>query len=110
VQSNDAKICANAAGAIGNMARNGPQLCAALLRYDALKALSIIAFSAGFESSQRRISLFSLGTVCAFDICREALMHNEGTNVYTLIEQLESQSVDKCLSRYASRLRMKLTR
>jgi hypothetical protein len=94
------------------MARNSDQLCAALLQHGALEALCSIAFCTtdNGETPQRRIALFSLGTICSFDICRAALLHNQGPTIYTVIEDLEAQSIDKYLSRYASRLRMKLTR
>ena len=66
------KTRANAAGALGNLVRNGGALSADLARRGGVGALLNLA-ARDPAPSPRRIALFSLGTCCAYVPCREAL-------------------------------------
>lgn len=66
------KTRANAAGALGNLVRNGGSLSADLARRGGVGALLHLA-ARDPAPSPRRIALFSLGTCCAYTPCREAL-------------------------------------
>lgn len=70
---------ANAAGALGNLVRNGGSLSGDLARQGGVAALLKVAVQDP-ATPARRIALFSLGTCCAFAPCREALalMEREG--------------------------------
>ncbi|CAM9176832.1 unnamed protein product [Laminaria digitata] len=65
-------VRANAAGAIGNLLRNGGSLSGDLARLGGVTALLKLA-TQDPAASPRRIALFSLGTCCTFAPCREAL-------------------------------------
>lgn len=69
----DDKTRANAAGALGNLVRNGGALSAGLARCGGVAALVGVA-ARDPVASPRRIALFSLGTCCAYAPCREELM------------------------------------
>ncbi|CAM9140259.1 unnamed protein product, partial [Discosporangium mesarthrocarpum] len=66
------KTRANAAGALGNLVRNGGLLCRELATHHAVSALMGLA-GGDTAPSPRRIALFSLGTCCGYEICRESL-------------------------------------
>ncbi|CAN0341907.1 unnamed protein product, partial [Ectocarpus sp. 8 AP-2014] len=66
------KTRANAAGALGNLVRNGGALGGDLARRGGVGALLNLA-ARDPSPSPRRIALFSLGTCCAYVPCREAL-------------------------------------
>ncbi|CAM9656495.1 unnamed protein product, partial [Ectocarpus sp. 12 AP-2014] len=66
------KTRANAAGALGNLVRNGGALSGDLARRGGVGALLNLA-ARDPSPSPRRIALFSLGTCCAYVPCREAL-------------------------------------
>lgn len=66
------KTRANAAGALGNLVRNGGALSGDLSRMGGVTALLNLA-ARDPAAAPRRIALFSLGTCCAYAPCREAL-------------------------------------
>lgn len=66
------KTRANAAGALGNLVRNGGALSASLARSGGVAILLGLA-ARDPAPSPRRIALFSLGTCFAYIPCREAL-------------------------------------
>jgi len=72
LKDSDEKTRANAAGALGNFVRNGGQLCDTLCREECPKMLLQIAV---FDDSisAKRIALFSIGTMAAYETCRRAL-------------------------------------
>ena len=132
LRDEDAKTRANAAGALGNLARNGPQLCGELLAHEAgaeLLALARRALPArasaalragrperegrgGAEAVQAvdpadlaaaRIALFSLGNLAAHQRCGEALQ------ALSLPGQLaDLQGLDSTLLKYSLRITQKL--
>lgn len=62
LSNEDEKTRANAAGAIGNLVRNGNQLCKAIVESGAVKRLILVVRDDPAISPQR-IALFSLGTL-----------------------------------------------
>ena len=67
------KTRANAAGALGNLVRNGSTLCGTLVRHGVPQAL--LSMAAGDPSlSARRIALFSIGNLAVYTACRQVLL------------------------------------
>ncbi|KAG5188420.1 armadillo-type protein, partial [Tribonema minus] len=124
LSATDPKTRANAAGALGNLVRNGGALCGALSRADAPLQLLLLATRPVGGSAQQtgssapqggstpqQIALFSLGTCCAYGACREALLGGvEGGRggLEAMLLKLEGGSRDGVLIKYAARLRGKL--
>lgn len=65
------KARANAAGALGNFARNGGLLCEELVKSGAVDALCATAF--GEDSGASSVALFSLGNLAAYEVCRHKI-------------------------------------
>ena len=75
----DDKTKANAAGALGNLVRNGGTLASNLAQQGAMQALINASFpppnlNNSSALSTARTALFSLGTAAAYHSCRQALM------------------------------------
>lgn len=118
------KTRANAAGALGNLVRNGSQLCGDLIRAGALASLLDTALTpdrpsssassstggksaggaAGDGGSPVKIALFSLGNMCAHRECREALWQ---LGVVDVLRRL-SNSPDPVTQKYLQRIQTKL--
>ena len=83
------KMRSNAAGAIGNLVRNGASLCAELIRIRVPEQLIEMTLYEACVAPQR-IALFSLGTMCMYASCRQVLMsHNP--SILDLIGSLSSR-------------------
>ena len=129
LRDEDAKTRANAAGALGNLARNGPQLCGELLAHEAgaellalaRRALPTAALRTGQSEREgrgdaeavraaevadlaaARIALFSLGNLAAHQRCGEVL------RALGLPGQLaDLQGLDSTLLKYSHRITQKL--
>ena len=110
------KSRANAAGALGNLVRNSPMLCSALIKAHAPEALLRTAMSDGHQQPQR-IALFSLGNLCAYRSCRDILLagrdggggDKEQTDLLGSLAQLEQKNQsDAIVLKYIQRIRGKL--
>jgi len=102
----DEKTRANAAGALGNLVRNGGAMCSALLAAEAPQVLLRMAERGGGReaASARRIALFSLGTLCVYAGPRAAL-----GDMGPRIAAIEADAAtDAKLGEFATRLRTKL--
>lgn len=65
------KARANAAGALGNFARNGGTLCEEIVQSGAMDALCATAFAE--DSGASSVALFSLGNLAAYEVCRHKI-------------------------------------
>ena len=123
------KTRANAAGALGNLVRNGASLCGALVEtgaVDALVEMVHVAASSGTgapsrpgsgvasdeaEASQSplKIALFSLGNMCAHAECRQWLLRPERHFLESL-DALVSHGggADSVIVKYCARIESKL--
>jgi hypothetical protein len=113
LKSNDEKTRANAAGAIGNLVRNGNQLCKHIVDSGVIQILLLMVRDDDSISPQR-IALFSLGTLASHGICR-AEMGLCKPNASELLRGLQvrfkdgqQQQCDEALEKYAMRLKAKL--
>ena len=103
------KTRANAAGALGNLVRNSPMLCAALVKAGAHEALLRVAKVDGHTQPQR-IALFSLGNLCVYSTCRDSLLHKlDNGGMMPMLETLERETHDKTIIKYVQRIRSKLS-
>uniref|UniRef100_A0A1D2A7B3 non-specific serine/threonine protein kinase n=2 Tax=Auxenochlorella protothecoides TaxID=3075 RepID=A0A1D2A7B3_AUXPR len=101
---------ANAAGALGNLVRNSPELCGGLVAAGALEGLLSIVARTDVETaephSSLQIALFSLGNMCAHAACAVALVRLDLGAV--LGRMLEARAGDAVLQRYVARIHAKL--
>ena len=110
----DEKTRANAVGALGNLARNGSQLCSALCAAGCPQLLLKVALS-DVSIHPKRIALFSIGTIISNSLCRDSLLDSQ-PSVLDLIKtyknKLDSLSSphfsDETSLKYVSRVRQKL--
>ena len=107
----DAKTRANAAGALGNLARNGPRLCDALNAAGAAGALLQVVrapLTAAPDSlddlSPSRTALFSLGNLAAHARCADGIRELELPHTLEALAALG----DETLHKYAERVLLKL--
>jgi hypothetical protein len=118
LNNNDEKTRANAAGALGNLVRNGNQLCGPLVQSGAIQRL-IFMVRNDADISPRRIALFSLGTLAAHSICRgemgickpsasDLLRSLSAKATATEITGTRNEDLDESLAKYAERLKGKL--
>eukprot|EP00828_Plagiopyla_frontata_P043982 TRINITY_DN7037_c0_g1_i1.p1 TRINITY_DN7037_c0_g1~~TRINITY_DN7037_c0_g1_i1.p1 ORF type:complete len:157 (+),score=24.10 TRINITY_DN7037_c0_g1_i1:135-605(+) len=99
------KTRANAAGALGNFARNSKALTNDLIKYGALHSLlSVAQNEKGQNDSSQRISLFSIGNLCIYPECRKLF---EELKIRSILESFQS-SKDQLVLRYANRIIQKL--
>lgn len=114
----DEKTRANAAGALGNLVRNGNQLCGPLVQSGAIQRL-ICMVRDDTDISPRRIALFSLGTLAAHSICRgemgickpsasDLLRSLSAKTKTTEMAGTSGDDMDESLAKYAERLKLKL--
>ena len=121
------KTRANAAGAIGNLVRNGASLCGELVAQGAIDALVETVQAAVSENaapirngggapsdeaeasqSPLKIALFSLGNMCAHAECRECLLRPEAHFLETLDALLTCAASDSTVAKYVARIHNKL--
>lgn len=115
----DEKTRANAAGALGNLVRNSPELCGAMIREGALRGLFDLvdlrlprgsqpaAIELFVADSSVKIALFSLGNLAVHAECRETLTAAMPT-VELCSDLTATCTRDELIHRYAQRLRQKL--
>jgi hypothetical protein len=102
------KTRANAAGALGNLVRNSPMLCAALVKAGAHESLLQVAKN-DVHNQPQRIALFSLGNLCVYSTCREALLgESESGGMLPVLKALEEKTEDKTVVKYVQRILSKL--
>ena len=124
------KARANASGALGNLARNGGTLAAAMASHGAPVALLRLALAgleedtkdaSDSEEAARRTALFALGTLAAYPSCREAIVALSATasssssssssspSLVTLAAAVRNQvPQDEVMLKYLGRLKTKL--
>ena len=115
LKSQDEKTRANAAGAIGNLVRNGNQLCKHIVESGVIQILLLMVRDDDSISPQR-IALFSLGTLASHGICRaemglckpNASELLRGLQVRLKNDHQQQQQCDEALEKYAIRLKAKL--
>jgi fused-like protein len=129
--SDDPKTRANAAGALGNFARNSNDLCSELTSAGAVEGLARIvsdharrlkegasegesqkkrsgsreAAPTREESSPVKIALFSLGNLCTHSVCRERLW--EHIDVADVMSIIREKSCDTAVQKYSGRIEHK---
>jgi fused-like protein len=102
----DDKTRANAAGAIGNLVRNGGLLCSEMDSARAPSSLLQAALS-DRDIQVRRIALFSLGNACVYASCRTQLF-KEHKNFEGKLENMVASTNDDLVAKYIHRLIKKL--
>ena len=107
------KTRANAAGALGNLVRNSDSLCEDLVRHGAVDALMDTAMGPRNDEnvssdgqSPLKIALFSLGNMCAYRVCRDAIL--ACPLFLEAIEALGRSTDDPTVGKYVGRIRVKL--
>ena len=103
----DEKARANAAGALGNLARNGGGLAAALVAAGAPRAL-VAAAREDAAAGPRRIALFSLGTLAAWSAVRRVLEVEPLRSALSTALAAADKSRDATQRKYSARVRSKL--
>lgn len=115
------KSRANAAGALGNLARHSDSTVPVLVRHKAVETLLQLAVTTeellatrrnvahenGLGVSSQRIALFSLGNLCAHAACRKVLLAADGR---ARLQLLAGSSSDSKVRQYAQRALRKLTK
>jgi fused-like protein len=97
---NDEKTRANAAGALGNLARNSDACVDALCAARAPETLVAMVIDPSSQQQPRKIALFSLGNLCNFAPCRQALRTLQCVGALQKLSQTETDShVQKWLAR-----------
>ncbi len=96
------KTRSNAAGALGNLARNSSSLCYDLIHEGAMQRM----VAALADPKTRKIALFSLGNFCVHKECKEALEEVEGFE-----EAMEHFAVDPdpTVRKYLTRIKRNLS-
>jgi len=105
LKDKDDKTRANAAGALGNLVRNGGQLAEELVFHKVGKDLLELARGDQMENP-RRISLFSLGTLAVYSLCRREIV--AGGVAEVLVELRDGCKDDAVTVKYLERLKTKL--
>mmetsp|Transcript_4770 Transcript_4770/g.30196 ORF Transcript_4770/g.30196 Transcript_4770/m.30196 type:complete len:824 (+) Transcript_4770:115-2586(+) len=99
------KARANAAGALGNFARNGGTLCEEIVQSGAMDALCATAFSE--DSGASSVALFSLGNLAAYEVCRHKIRTLEidvkAAELAHLKEGSKAKHAARILSKYAGK-------
>eukprot|EP00511_Aplanochytrium_stocchinoi_P004077 CAMPEP_0204836026 /NCGR_PEP_ID=MMETSP1346-20131115/24210_1 /ASSEMBLY_ACC=CAM_ASM_000771 /TAXON_ID=215587 /ORGANISM="Aplanochytrium stocchinoi, Strain GSBS06" /LENGTH=364 /DNA_ID=CAMNT_0051970489 /DNA_START=47 /DNA_END=1141 /DNA_ORIENTATION=- len=106
------KTRGNAAGALGNLVRKSGELCNDLVNWEIPELLMNIAEND--ESLQpKRMALFSLGNLCVYKICRDALGDiREGDTQGSFTNRLHTLSqktADVACQKYIARILSKLS-
>jgi fused-like protein len=103
----DEKTRANAAGALGNLARNGGALAASLVAAGAPQTL-VAAARNDAAAAPRRIALFSLGTLAAWNDVRRVLEAEPLRASLREALAAAEKSSDATQRKYSARVRSKL--
>lgn len=108
LQDQDEKTRANAAGAIGNLIRNGGALCEVMVRADVVRLLMKLVVEDS-DVTPKRIALFSMGTMALYEPTRLEMLRSSSPNLSDLIRTVkEKMSNDEIMQKYSVRLRQKL--
>ncbi len=110
----DEKTRANAAGAIGNLVRNGNELASIMVKERIIETLlSTILYDQ--DIAPRRIALFSIGTMSIYAPCRECVLKAKNPSVNDIVKLLRDNNgkdgtgaPDEILLKYLIRLKQKL--
>ncbi|CAD8055051.1 unnamed protein product [Paramecium sonneborni] len=104
LRDQEEKTRANAAGALGNFVRNSNALTKDLIKHGALhQLLELVKTDKG--SQPTRISLFSIGNLCAYPECRKKF---EELQIRQIIETTLVQTKDQQILKYGKRILIKL--
>lgn len=103
LEDKDEKTRANAAGALGNLVRNGDILCDIIISLGVIDKLLNTLNDEGLNA--RKIALFSLGNFCVHDKLRNIL---EQKNIRKIIQTLEEDKRDETIRKYIDRINRKL--
>lgn len=96
---------ANSAGALGNLVRNSGELCQDLIQHGAV--LKLLKTLSEDGTGARKIALFSLGNLCAYDECKAILkQHNFEQMVMKLAETFAD---DKNFQKYVTRIKYRMS-
>uniref|UniRef100_A0A7S3ZHY7 non-specific serine/threonine protein kinase n=2 Tax=Lotharella globosa TaxID=91324 RepID=A0A7S3ZHY7_9EUKA len=93
---------ANAAGALGNLVRNGGQLMRTVVNAGVIDALLQLALN-DKSLEARRISLFSLGNILKSELGRRAALRPE-LRLVTLLEAMANSATDNRIARNFKRI------
>jgi fused-like protein len=105
LRDSDDKTRANAAGALGNLVRNDGNLAEELVFHKVGKELLAVAREDKMENP-RRISLFSLGTLAVYSLCRREIVAG---GVQDAMSELKDGCKDEVTVKYLDRLQNKLS-
>ena len=108
----DEKTRANAAGAIGNLVRNGNELASIMVKERIVETL-LTTILHDRDIAPRRIALFSLGTMSVHTPCRECVLKARNPSVNDVVKLLRDSNegvgaADEILTKYLIRLKQKL--
>ena len=111
LDDDDEKTRANAAGALGNLVRNGHDLAPALCNAGVIDRLIVMSMHET-KLFPQRIALFSLGTMAGHTDCRNRILKTKyGINeVLHYLKLTEPMAGDETMQKYLIRLRSKLKR
>ena len=109
MNDHDEKTRANAAGALGNLIRNGGKLAPVMAEQMVPETLMQVVLR-DKDVSPQRISLFSLGTMSVYASCRQAIINSTNPNINELFRKLKEgdHRNDDTIQKYISRLKQKL--
>jgi hypothetical protein len=90
--------------------RNSGDLCVDIIASGALDGLAALVAGWGAARSEAelqpcKIALFSLGSMCSYEACRDALL---GARFPAIVEAIVASSTDEVLRKYAQRVQAKL--
>jgi len=110
----DEKTRANAAGAIGNLVRNGNELASIMVKERIIETL-LRTILYDQDVAPRRIALFSIGTMSVYTPCRESVLKAKNPSVNDVVKLLRDNNgtdgagaADETLMKYLIRLKQKL--
>jgi len=108
LKDSDEKTRANAAGAIGNLIRNGGGL-SGLMAEQGIVAMLVEIVLNDSDTTPQRIALFSLGTMAVYPATRNAILTMPGWSIHQLVQAVkEKHAKDEMIQKYLLRLRQKL--
>lgn len=105
----DEKTRANAAGALGNLIRNGGKLAPTMAESLVPETLMQVVLD-DKEVSPQRISLFSLGTMSVYASCRQSILNATNPSINELFRKLKEgdKRNDETIQKYITRLKQKM--
>lgn len=106
LKSSDDKTRQNAAGALGNLVRNGTQLISVLAEHRAVQELVNSLESRDSTAGLKKIVVFSLGTLAQLDPCRALINVQQVQNA--MAASAAAIQSDLTFAKYVQRLKAKL--